>query len=103
LYGFMARVAFLLRHKGAPDPTSGSDEEWQQFKRMAEEALLRNGVVQADAARIALRQGLALCRDARGVRYLLNMLLRDPRLMRGILIRHYYSQALCDLERPYLA
>jgi glycosyltransferase involved in cell wall biosynthesis len=102
LYGLMARAAYLLRRDGVPDPTWACEEEWQRFVKMAEKVLLCHGLRQADSARIALRLELASHRDGCSVGSVLSMLLRDPRLARGLFIRHFYYRALRDIERLYL-
>jgi glycosyltransferase involved in cell wall biosynthesis len=96
IYGVAARVSYERRRQGLPDPSHGSEEEWNGLLARIEAILTRTGTFSAIRSRAALRE--EAMRRANGQlpsNYELSKaIMRSPKLMWGFAASSLYRWAL---------
>jgi glycosyltransferase involved in cell wall biosynthesis len=99
LYALAARVCYLRRQQGLPDPAQGSQETWQNFLDTVADTAQAMGLAEALEARAQLRQiRYGAANDRReALRAIAHLLQGDSSLLLGLRFSHRYRQAIRQL------
>lgn len=99
VYALAARVCYLKRQKGLPDPSQGSQEAWFDFMALARETIQAEGLPEALEARARLRQiRQQAAVDRREALLAAGQLLSgDSSLLLGFRFSHRYRRAISQL------
>jgi glycosyltransferase involved in cell wall biosynthesis len=92
--GILARVCFLLRNRGLPDPTLYQEDAWKEFKEVVNNTIVSSNLYRADSARIQLSSQLS--REKGLIKYmkLLLFLTLHPYLVEGLIAKQKWNRAI---------
>ncbi|MFZ5908148.1 MAG: glycosyltransferase [Nitrospirota bacterium] len=95
--GILARVCFLLRSRGLPDPTLYQEDAWEEFKRVVNNTIASSNLYRSDSARLQLSSQLT--REKGFIKYMkfLLFLTLHPHLVEGLIAKQKWNRAINNI------
>jgi glycosyltransferase involved in cell wall biosynthesis len=100
-FGMAARICYFLREKGLDDPSTASDETWNEFISHIRNELTRRGVYEVDAYRIELRRSFRENSALGELWRVAWLFLQNPKRLNAIWNRQQYLHTLRYLSTYY--